>query len=302
MKRYPARLLIMALVSSLGLFALGGCGKSDEEEVGAKGGGGARAKKGGGGGGAKALTAKGYATSVKGRVAYNGGDDADKLYNDLLAAPTKDQDACPPKVPTRGWYLKNSKDKKGVQYALVFLRAPSGSAIPKGGEADKLPEKDSKPVEIVTVSQPHCQFEPRVLALHPMQKIRFVNDSNTEGRKGIQHDSKVTNSRNSFQQSMPPGGEAVWNLDPSDTEPNQVSCGIHQSTMSAYVWKMTHPYAVVSDADGNFELKNVPVTEPKLEVWVWHEMLSENKNMKKVSDLNAEVGKEFALPDIAIPK
>jgi len=65
---------------------------------------------------------------------------------------------------------------------------------------------------------------------------------------------------------------------------------------------MTHPYAVVTDKDGNFELKNVPVTEPPLEVWVWHEMLTDNKNMKKIADLDAEVGKEKALKDIAIPK
>jgi hypothetical protein len=300
MKRFTWCFSLVLTVSAISLMSLSGCGKSDDDE----GGGGRsgrppRGKPGGGGTAKTAPKVNGYATSLKGRVVYNGGGDPESLVK--MEKPTKDQDACPATVPMQGWYVKNSKDKKGVQYALVYLKPPSGMVMP---EIDKkyleLPQKDGKPVDVVTIQQPHCQFEPRVISLFPGQKIEFINDSNSEGRKGIAHDSKVTNSRNSFTQTMPPGGKVVWDLEASDSEPNQVSCGIHQSTMSAYVWKMTHAYAVVTDAEGNFELKNVPVTEPKLNLYVWHEML--DPKSKDIGPVEAEVGKEASVKDIAIPK
>ena len=296
MKRYMKWLPAVAAFVACGTLFLSGCGKSEDEEAG--GGGGGKRSKRAPAAQTKAPEVKGYG-NIKGRVIYTGGQDPEKAV--VMKEPTKDQDSCPKSVPAEGWYIKNSKDKKGVQYALVYLRPPSGMVMPKASdEADKVPEKDGKPVDIVTIAQPHCQFEPRVISLHPKQKIRFVNDSNSDGRKGIAHDSNVGNSRNKFAKSLPPGQDAIMELEPSDSEPNQVSCGIHQSTMSGYVWKMTHPYAVVTDAEGNFELKGVPVTEPKMTLVVWHEML-DSKN-KEVGPLDAEAGKDKTLPDIALPK
>jgi hypothetical protein len=297
MKRYTRWLPVFAAFIAGGALILSGCGKSEDDEAGG-GGGPRRSRDRKTPQAGKVPELKGYG-AIKGRIVYNGGQDPEKAV--VMKEPTKDQDACPKSVPCEGWYIKNSKDKKGVQYALVFLRPPSGFGMPKiSPDAEKLPEKDGKPVEVVTIDQPHCQFEPRVVCLHPKQKIQFINDSNSMGRKGIAHDSKVGNSRNNFAQTMPPDGKVTWDLEASDSEPNQVSCGIHQSTMSAYVWKMTHPYAVVTDAEGNFELKNVPVTEPKMTLVVWHEML--DSKTKEIGPLDAEAGKEKAVPDIAIPK
>jgi hypothetical protein len=41
--------------------------------------------------------------------------------------------------------------------------------------------------------------------------------------------------------------------------------------MKAYVWVFNHPYFAVTDDDGNFEIKNVPVLNGKLRMVMWQD-------------------------------
>jgi hypothetical protein len=54
--------------------------------------------------------------------------------------------------------------------------------------------------------------------------------------------------------------------------------------MQAWVWVLEHPYAVVTGADGSFELTDVPAGSYKLTVW--HEALGE-----KTVDVTVGAGK-----------
>jgi hypothetical protein len=226
----------------------------------------------------------GYALSIKGKVTFNGAEAEMKVNTQ---PPQKDQQSCPSQIPVEGWYVKD-KQGKGVQFAVVYLKAPRGMKFPVSAKEVEKPEKAE-----LEIRQPRCQFEPRALVLHPSQKLKVFNDSSPP----ISHDAKFEPGG---QKTMPPGTAEVFDLVSSNVEPIKVSCGIHAGTMSAYIWKFEHPYGVVTDENGNFELKHVPVLKDgKLEIWVWHEMLQGNK-LKQVGTVDVGVGKSGTL-DIAIP-
>lgn len=66
-----------------------------------------------------------------------------------------------------------------------------------------------------------------------------------------------------------------------------VKCGIH-SWMSAYIFVVDHPYYVVTDENGAYELKDIPAG--KYIIKVWHEKLGE-----KTSEITVEPGKTLDL-------
>ena len=65
-----------------------------------------------------------------------------------------------------------------------------------------------------------------------------------------------------------------------------LECDAHDF-MQAWVWVLEHPYAVVTGADGSFELSDVPAGSYKLTVW--HEALGE-----KTVDVTVQAGKATA--------
>ena len=100
-----------------------------------------------------------------------------------------------------------------------------------------------------------------------------MNNTETVGdKKGIAHNTSWGggSGRSEGNKAIPPGGhEDVKDLEPSLDEPVTVKCGIHPF-MRAYAWVLNHPYFAVTDADGKFEIKNVPAV--KVRVRVWHEV------------------------------
>lgn len=284
--RLNRALFLMLPLLGLGLALSSGCKKEDPKpskqakKEADQGSGGAAAAGGG------VLEAKAFTATVKGRVTYDG---PPKIEIKDVDKPNQDK-GCPAQVMRSGWYTDKSKDKKGLRYAAVFLRPAGGMKMPK------LTDEQLKPPagkEILVMEQPKCQFEPRVLVLGPRQDIKFLNNS----QPGMSHDANMSGP-GSFSKTMPPGSEVVYkDIDASDTTPYSVSCNQHSAFMSAFVWKFKHPYAVVTDDDGNFEIKNVPIpTNGKFELMVWHEMLP---GMQKIKDIEPKDG-ETITADISL--
>lgn len=287
---------MMVLLSLIGLtLAIVGCQKSEDkpkkakkDDAGSGGGGGGAAVASGGG----AIEAKAFNATIKGRVTYNGDGtpvvdmgDVDKANQDK---------GCPAKIMKSGWYTDKSSDKKGVRYAVVFIRPTGGMKMPKLSD-DQLKPPAGK--EVLQMDQPKCQFEPRVVVLGPKQDMRFRNDSSP----GMSHDANLSGP-GSYSKTLPAGTDVVYkDIETSDTQPYKVSCNQHSAFMSAYVWKFRHPFAAVTDDEGNFEIKNVPVPgNGKFELVVWHEMLP-SPNTKVVKELDIKDGGTVT-ETVAIPK
>lgn len=241
----------------------------------------------------KSPTVIGYGT-LQGVVTYNG-DEEPRVE---MIKPYKDEKKCPPQVPGRGWYV--NEKTKGVHYAVVFLRPPPRYRMPPTSpEAVELPRDSAGEVqEEQLLRAPRAQFEPRVLCLHPKQKLKTVNDGLFNFEVYIVGRDYSTVYMLTYEDS--PKHAVKVDLKPSDTQPYRVTSGIH-GWMSAYVWKMTHPNAQVTDADGKFELKDVPVLadSQKLVLYVWHEMLP-GDHFKEIGPLELETGKtntrNFGIP------
>ena len=86
------------------------------------------------------------------------------------------------------------------------------------------------------------------------------------------HNAKWTSRENGEINPLVPAGAQFKVMAPLVAEhfPINIECSIHP-WMKAYVWVFKHPYFAVTDDDGNFEIKNVPVLDGKLRIIAWQD-------------------------------
>ncbi|MCC6416736.1 MAG: hypothetical protein IT429_00635 [Gemmataceae bacterium] len=269
-------LAALLFIPTLALFlATPGCGKKEEPKP--------------GDGAAKADTSKsadkgdGDMTEVAstgwgrlvGTVTYDGEPPAPQPLN--ITKGHEDAKAChdttdKSQLIDQTWIV-NQKNK-GVQYTVVFLKAPENKFF-------KIKEEDRKPKD-VTLSQPHCVFLPHVFVAFPAyydkaekglkrtgQKIVVINDAKFNHNTNFTGDPSEVKGGNKL---LPPGTTMdikATDIGPSYTVPISFKCDIHP-WMSAKCWALDHPYAAVTDKDGKYEIKNVPAGA-KVTVVGWHQ-------------------------------
>ncbi|HEX4413609.1 MAG TPA: hypothetical protein VH107_08270 [Lacipirellulaceae bacterium] len=194
---------------------------------------------------AAVTTGTGWAT-IKGQFVFDGDPPAMSPYN-----VTKEPEICTinGQAPLQET-LEVAPSSKAIKNVVVFLRDASrvnDSAKPKSG-----------PVEF---DQKHCQFLTHVVGLTVGQSLDIKNSDNTG------HNTNILDS--GFNQLIPAGGAIPYKIQKDAQVPNKVTCSIHP-WMTAYMLPRKDGYFAISDADGKFEIANVPAGEP-LEFQVWHE-------------------------------
>jgi hypothetical protein len=194
---------------------------------------------------AAGATGSGWGT-IKGQFVFDGDPPQMQPY-----AVTKEHEICtingtaPPQET-----LVVAPGSKAIKNVIVFLRDASrvnDSAKPK-----------ADPVEF---DQKHCVFLTHVVGISVGQSLDIKN-SDTTG-----HNTNILGS--GFNQLIPAGGVIPYKVQKDAQVPNKVTCSIHP-WMTAYMLPRKDGYYAVSDADGKFEIANVPAGEP-LEFQVWHE-------------------------------
>jgi hypothetical protein len=214
--------------------------------------------------------------TLKGRVSLEGPEpDLAAMTKDVQAkmeANTQDGKFClsGPKdeIDQQKWRIGQNK---GVQNVFVWLQPPAGHYFKVDMDKKTWPDK-------VEMDQPHCAFKPHALVLFPSaynpdkpseptptgQKFIVKNSApmnhNTawKGGEANQGDNKIISS----------GKDLPVDLQP-DPDPVMIHCDIHK-WMDAVVRVFDHPYATVTDKDGNYEIKNVPAGA-EVSIVVWHE-------------------------------
>jgi plastocyanin len=142
---------------------------------------------------------------------------------------------------------------KGVANVVVFVRDKSVKVNPEAAAAAAN--------EKVLLDNKNCRFEPHVVFVQAGQTLVLKN-SDTVG-----HNSNVATLKNPPSNSLiPAGGESSITFKEDEAIPSQVTCNIHP-WMKAWLVVRTNPYAAVSNADGSFEIKNVPAGEVELQMW-----------------------------------
>ncbi len=212
-----------------------------------------------------------YDGVLKGRVTFKGSPPPAKVIPAALENPQCKLASGKFEIDKfeKGWIINDG----GVKNVVVFLAPPEGAFFPIVKDEDKTRTEEAY------VDQPFCAFHPQVLAHYPYfidldgktkkptgEKFVIYNRGNILHNASLRGDQEFGNP--SMNQNVPPGSKFSVDLS-SQPSPVSLSCSVHP-WMNAAVWVFDHPYAAVSDDNGNFVVRNIP-TGVDVQLVVWHQ-------------------------------
>ena len=138
---------------------------------------------------------------------------------------------------------------------LADLKSKKLKVFPSFAKADIFPAMAKPAKDAVEIDQPCCRFIPHILLAQEGQKFTIKNSS------PVPHNAKYVGSADGNGEGNPliPAGGQYTLPKPlvKENYPVELSCSIHR-WMKASVRVFDHPYFALTDADGNFEIKNAP--------------------------------------------
>lgn len=167
---------------------------------------------------------------------------------------------------------------------VVYLRPARGKKI------EVHPDVAAQHAQPAVLDNNGCSFHPHVSLVLTGQPF-VVKNSDPVG-----HNTKTSLIKNAnFNQTIPASGEVSFKFTKAEAIPLPVDCSIHPF-MHGFVLIKDDPYMVVSQADGTFEIKNVPAGKHEFEFW--HEKAGRLKNLKfKGGALNRQGRAQLSVAD-----
>ncbi len=194
--------------------------------------------------------------SIEGVVEFAGAN----VPKDPMVTLSSEVKYCGKTLPAEKYLIK---DRKIENVAVYLVDIKAGKAIPSEG---------------VTLTNLKCLFVPHVAVGFQGTKIIQKNDD------PIFHNIHTyLNGKTMFNIGLPEKGSSV-------TKPllraglMEVTCDSHP-WMHGYIQILDHPYAAVTNAKGEFTIKDIPAGTYTIEAW--HEALGK----VKVADVKVESGK-----------
>ena len=117
------------------------------------------------------------------------------------------------------------------------------------------------PSDPVVIEQKGCTYRPHVLAMQANQKIKIVNSDPTS-----HNIHPLPENNREWNKSQPPGEPPIEATFAREEITIPVKCNEHP-WMHAYIAVFKHPYFVVTEKGGQFELKNLPPGEYTISAW-----------------------------------
>jgi hypothetical protein len=145
----------------------------------------------------------------------------------------------------------------GVKNVFVWLAPPAGGQLPVH------PTLKDVPKNVVVIDQPCCSFVPHAVAIREGQTVEAKNSAQVPHNVRWSGHPLKNPGGNII---VPPGGKHEIKDLKADRLPVEVKCDIHK-WMTGYIRVFDHPYFAVTDADGNFEIKNTPAGNWRLIAW-----------------------------------
>lgn len=184
------------------------------------------------------------------------------LAGTSLPRPTLVSNATDPEVCGEEHSLEDlvvSPESRGVRDVVASL-----SGVPGDVEADRMPA-------VLTIDNRDCRFEPHVAVATTGDTVIALNSDR------VLHTTHYYGSLRS-NVALPHEGMAVARV---ARVPGLVSvlCDVH-GWMKAYVHVDEHPFHAVTDAEGHFQIANVPAGTHTLKLW--HERLGEQEHEVRV--------------------
>jgi len=199
--------------------------------------------------GSAPVTAEGWGT-LKGKVVFGGDAPTPKVIAEKGKAP-KDPEVCAKDAPLVSERLVVDGPSKGVRNVLVYLSKPTRV----NDDAKKAATTAN-----VMFDQEKCVFLPHVLGMMNGTTITLKSSD------PVNHNINAKLKNSSYNQIVAPGKSIPFAPQGAERTPGEVICDIHP-WMKAWWMVVDHPYFAVTDAKGNFEIKNAPAGTQKVVVW-----------------------------------
>ncbi len=172
-------------------------------------------------------------------------------------------------------------ENKGIQNIFMYMRRAKSVH----------PELKESKEKTVVFDQKGCTFFPHALIVRTDQKVLVKSGDDVAHNT---HTFPLKNQAVNF--ILAPNDRAGKEVANPIAEilPTQVKCDIHP-WMTAYWFVCDHPYAVVSDKDGKFTIKNLP--EGKNDFRIWHEKVG---YVERKFTVNIKDGETLDLGEIKV--
>jgi hypothetical protein len=197
----------------------------------------------------------GWAT-LRGRFMFDG---SAPPRPSLTAATTKDSEVCAPGGTPPLSELLVVADDGGIRDVVIFLDSKIAAEEP-WTHPDAAPGKTDE----IIFDQKQCVFLSHVIGMQASQALRILNSDPMGHNTNIQPKSNPA-----FNQNIPAGGFAIYQPAKPENGPAPVACSVHP-WMNSFLLIRENSYFAVSQADGSFEIPNLPAGV-ELEFRVWQE-------------------------------
>lgn len=159
--------------------------------------------------------------------------------------------------------------------------------------AKKLPagvKAPPPPAEPAVLNQKDCRFLPQALVFRAGQPLLMTNSDS------VGHNVRTTAITKSINETVAPNnttGVAIT-YKKGEKQPVQTRCDIH-AWMLAWHLPLDHPYAAVTDAEGRFEIPNLPPGD--WEFTVWHGRAKDiQRSFKFKATAGQTLSQDFSVP------
>lgn len=196
-----------------------------------------------------ALNLAGETGDLKMRFEYGG-----TVFKPKPIDVNKDVEFCG-KHPLVDESLLINPENNGIKNVVVYVYTGRG-----GSELDKVPPVNNTH----ELANENCRFEPHILITQVGDTLKVTNPD------PVGHNANMNFFNNKAANLMIPSGQAQEVLlEKEEPAPIPIDCNIHP-WMKAYVVVLEHPFAAVSDENGELTIKGLPAGE-KLTFRVYHE-------------------------------
>jgi plastocyanin len=149
-----------------------------------------------------------------------------------------------------------NKDNKGIKNVIAYIYTSRRG----GSKLDPVPPANKSH----TLANDKCRFEPHIIIAQTGDTLVVTNPD------AVGHNANFQFIMNTPSNNLiPAGGEKSMLLENAEPTAIPVECNIHP-WMKAHVLVLEHPFAAVSDENGDLIIKGVPAGE-KLVFRVYHE-------------------------------
>lgn len=198
---------------------------------------------------AAGMTQAGEWATLKGRIVYDGEPPVPKRVT-----VDKDVEVCGKYDLFDESLIVNPKNH-GIKDVVIRL------SLGRGKTTEVHPSYAESMRAEVLLDNKCCRLEPHVTVMRTTQTL-VVHNSDPKG-DSIKIDPRKNTAINI---TMPPGTRHVQQFPRAESMPVRVSCSIHPWELGWLVIE-DHPYVAVTDADGRFEIKNVPAGDRSFMFW-----------------------------------